>query len=124
MSDHASHSHPALAPLQQSTVRYRPDDEVDFVIVGSGAAGGVVAKELSTAGFRVVVLEQGPWRTERDFVHDELKMFQENFLTNNWKDSPNTFRSSEKDKAKVKPSLAYGRMVGGTSNHFSANFWR
>ena len=124
MSDHASHSHPALAPLQQSTVRYRPDDEVDFVIVGSGAAGGVVAKELSTAGFRVVVLEQGPWRTERDFVHDELKMFQENFLTNNWKDSPNTFRSSAKDKAKVKPSLAYGRMVGGTSNHFSANFWR
>jgi choline dehydrogenase-like flavoprotein len=124
MSDHTSHSHPALAPLQQSTVRYRPDDEVDFVIVGSGAAGGVVAKELSTAGFRVVVLEQGPWRTERDFVHDELKVFQENFLTNNWRDSPNTFRSTAKDKAKVKPSLAYGRMVGGTSNHFSANFWR
>ena len=40
----------------------------DILIVGSGAAGGVVAKELSTAGFRVVVLEQGPWRTERDFV--------------------------------------------------------
>ena len=30
--------------------------EVDFVIIGSGAAGGVIAKELSTAGFDVVVL--------------------------------------------------------------------
>src|SRR5215831_3863036 len=56
----SEHLHPPLAPLQQTTVKYRPDDEVDFVIVGSGAAGGVVAKELSTAGFRVVVLEQGP----------------------------------------------------------------
>ena len=34
-------------------------EEVDFVIVGSGAAGGVMAKELSTAGHSVVLLEQG-----------------------------------------------------------------
>ena len=78
------HTHPRLAPLQQTTVKYRPDDEVDFVVVGSGAAGGVVAKELSTAGFRVVVLEQGPWRTERDFVHDEIKIFQQSALSTDW----------------------------------------
>ena len=36
---------------------YRTDEEVDFVIVGSGAAGGVLARELSMAGFSVVVLE-------------------------------------------------------------------
>jgi len=69
MSDH---KHPTLAPLQTTTVQYKPEDEVDFVVVGSGAAGGVVAKELSTAGFKVVVLEQGPWRSEKDFVHDEI----------------------------------------------------
>ena len=39
-------------------VQYQPSDEVDFVIIGSGAAGGILAKELSTNGFRVVVLEQ------------------------------------------------------------------
>jgi choline dehydrogenase-like flavoprotein len=118
------HTHPRLAPLQQTTVKYRPDDEVDFVIVGSGAAGGVVAKELSTAGFRVVVLEQGPWRTERDFVHDEIKIFQQSALSNDWNVSPTTFRKTEKDKAQKQPALVYARGVGGTSVHFSANFWR
>ena len=34
-------------------------------------AGGVIAKELSTQGFSVVVLEQGPWRQAQDFKHDE-----------------------------------------------------
>jgi choline dehydrogenase-like flavoprotein len=118
------HKHPKLAPLQQGGARYRPEDEVDFVVVGSGAAGGVVAKELATAGFKVVVLEQGPWRTEREFPHDELKVFQDSFFTNNWKDAPNTFRKTPKDKAIVKPSIMYGRGVGGTSVHFSANYWR
>ena len=42
-----------------SSVQYRPSDEVDFVVIGAGAAGGVMAKELSGTGFRVVVLEQG-----------------------------------------------------------------
>jgi hypothetical protein len=41
--------------------------------VGAGGAGGIVAKELSTSGFQVVVLEQGPYLREEDFVHDELK---------------------------------------------------
>lgn len=118
------HTHPRLAPLQQTTVKYRPDDEVDFLVVGSGAAGGVVAKELSTAGFRVVVLEQGPWRTERDFVHDEIKIFQQSALSTDWNVSPNTFRKTEKDKAQKQPALVYARGVGGTSVHFSANFWR
>jgi choline dehydrogenase-like flavoprotein len=118
------HVHPPLTPLAQSTIQYRPDDEVDFVIVGSGAAGGVVAKELSTAGFRVVVLEQGPWRTEQDFVHDEIKIFNQNLLTNHPDVSPHTFRKTEQEKAKTQFALMYGRGVGGTSVHFSANYWR
>ena len=39
--------------------QFRPQDTVDFVVIGSGAAGGIMAKQLSTAGFSVVVLEQG-----------------------------------------------------------------
>src|SRR5580765_6251624 len=45
--------------------KYKTSEVVDFVIVGSGAAGGVLAKELSTNGFSVVVLEQGPYLTPK-----------------------------------------------------------
>jgi choline dehydrogenase-like flavoprotein len=41
--------------------------------VGSGAAGGIMAKELASAGFGIVVLEQGPYLRERDFRHDERR---------------------------------------------------
>ena len=122
MSD--EHPKRLLAQPPPTGPKYRPDDVVDFVVVGSGAAGGVVAKELATAGFRVVVLEQGPWRTEREFPHDELKVFQQSFFTNDWSKQPNTFRASEKEEARVQPCVMYGRGVGGTSVHFTANFWR
>ena len=36
--------------MTRATRKFSPSDEVDFIIIGSGAAGGVLAKELSTAG--------------------------------------------------------------------------
>ena len=39
-------------------VSFPADEPVDFVIVGSGSAGGILAKELSSNGIKVVVLEQ------------------------------------------------------------------
>ena len=105
---------------------------VDFLIVGAGAAGGVVAKELSTAGFQVVVLEQGPYLREGDFRHDELK-FQDIYdppyvgqpaLTNDHGRQPNTFRKTVQEKAARVPVVGYGRCVGGGTVHFTANYWR
>jgi len=50
-------------------------EEVDVVIVGSGAAGGVIAKELAEAGMSVVILEAGSSRhPQKDFASDELTM--------------------------------------------------
>ncbi len=46
---------------------------VNAVIVGSGAGGGVVAKELSTAGLSVVLLERGKWYTSFDDRKDDLR---------------------------------------------------
>jgi choline dehydrogenase-like flavoprotein len=110
--------------MTQAHVSYKPSDEVDFVIVGSGAAGGVLAKELSTNGFRVVVLEQGPYLREADFSHDEIKVFQQHQITNNPKQQPHTFRATAQEKAKKQLSVLYGSCVGGSSVHFTANFWR
>jgi choline dehydrogenase-like flavoprotein len=46
---------------------------VNAVVVGAGAAGGIVAKELSTAGLSVVLLERGRWYTTNDCRKDDLR---------------------------------------------------
>jgi len=64
-----------LGPIQRAHApmrRFEPGEEVDVVIVGVGAAGGVLLQRLAKAGFRVVGLEAGPfWDVERDWVSDE-----------------------------------------------------
>ena len=46
--------------------------QVNAVVVGSGAGGGVVAKELSIAGLSVVLFERGGWISYDDHTDDEL----------------------------------------------------
>jgi choline dehydrogenase-like flavoprotein len=110
-----------------SARKFGPNETVDFVVVGSGAAGGVVARELSRAGHTVLVMEQGPRYTAADFRHDELDYWFNNALTANPQLNAQTFRKSAADtaqRATEVPAALYARMVGGSSNHFTANFWR
>jgi len=45
---------------------------VDLVIVGAGAGGATLAQRLARRGWKVVVLEAGPfWDPDRDWVSDE-----------------------------------------------------
>ena len=106
--------------------QFKPSEEVDFLIIGAGAAGGIMAKELSTAGFSVVVLEQGPYLRERDFEHDEIKYTRLSAMTNDLKKQPHTVRRTDTEHAKVLEHklIQYGRQVGGGSVHFTANYWR
>jgi choline dehydrogenase-like flavoprotein len=106
------------------SVTFRPSDAVDFLVIGAGSAGGVMAKELSTAGFRVVVLEQGPYLNERDYKHDEIGYIYQPGLTNDPKVQPITYRKNESEKARRVKAIQYGRQVGGGSVHFTANYWR
>src|SRR6185369_13041316 len=106
---------------------YRDTDTVDFVIVGSGAAGGVVARQLAQAGHSVVVMEQGPRIWPGSLEHDELKHWYLGGITNDAVKNPQTFRDDPSKKAeqtKLKPALWYGRVVGGASLHYTANYWR
>jgi choline dehydrogenase-like flavoprotein len=102
-------------------------DTADFIIVGSGAAGGVIARELAQGGLTVVVLEQGPRFSPQTFRHDELMDWYLGGITNDAVKNPQTFRDDAATKAelqKFKPALWYGRGVGGGSLHYTAIFWR
>jgi len=106
---------------------YATREEVDFVVVGSGAAGGIMAKELATAGFSVVVLEQGPHLQPADFKHDEWAYsYNEELTWGRRKGHPQTFRRHAGEQAQIVDSsaLTYAHNVGGSSIHFSGNFWR
>src|SRR5208337_2207932 len=46
---------------------------VNAVVVGAGAGGGIVAKQLAEAGLSVVLLERGRWYSPFDCRKDDLR---------------------------------------------------
>jgi choline dehydrogenase-like flavoprotein len=59
-------------PGRELMRRFRSDDEVDMLIIGCGAGGSVLAQRLARAGWRIVVLDRGPfWDPDEDWVSDE-----------------------------------------------------
>jgi len=109
--------------------QYPTSTEVDFVVIGSGAAGGIMAKQLSTAGFSVVVLEQGGWGKygrEHEYNKDEwlnLNLSDDDRLMSDPSRQRNTFRRSDKEKA-VAGTHSYGCVVGGGTVTYGSSSWR
>jgi choline dehydrogenase-like flavoprotein len=50
--------------------------DADVVVIGSGAGGGVVAGELTAAGYCVIVLEKGGYSNEADFDGAEIRSLE------------------------------------------------
>jgi choline dehydrogenase-like flavoprotein len=80
------------------------DIEADVAIVGTGAGGGTTAEILANAGLRVVLIEEGPLRSSRDFHMLEREAY------------PQLYQESAgrrtKDKGIV---ILQGRAVGGST---------
>ncbi len=55
--------------------------EADIAVIGSGAGGAVVAKELAELGYSVVIIEEGRYFTRHDFnlnpLESALKMYRQ-----------------------------------------------
>jgi choline dehydrogenase-like flavoprotein len=94
----------------------------DVIVIGSGAGGAVVAKELAARGLDVMVLEAGPHHTdsERDFTHFEI---DQNSAFNG------VFRFGPADRTRqawareLPQHSAIGQIagVGGTTLHYLGN---
>lgn len=78
--------------------------EADVAIVGSGAGGGVTAEILALAGLRVVIIEEGPLKSSKDFKMREAQAY------------PALYQESAARKTKDKAiNILQGRAVGGST---------
>ncbi len=76
----------------------------DVAIVGSGAGGGITAELLTAAGLDVVVIEEGPLRSSRDFHQSEAEAY------------PQLYQESAARKTADKAiAILQGRCVGGST---------
>ena len=100
-------------------------EKADVVIVGAGAAGGILAAELGKAGMKVIALERGPRLTTLDFEpHDELRYFQRQDLRPKLKRDPVTWRPNANARAGVVQQLNNGNQAGGGTVHYGSVSWR
>ena len=100
-------------------------EKTDVVIVGMGAAGGILAAELSKAGMRVIGLERGPRLATKDFAaQDELRYFQRQDLRPDPKRQPITWRPNPNTGATPLQILNYGNQAGGGTVHYGSVSWR
>ncbi|MEO9149192.1 MAG: NAD(P)-binding protein, partial [Burkholderiaceae bacterium] len=72
---------------------YANDDEVDFVIVGTGAGGGTLAARLAEQGFSVVAFDAGAYfRPLEDFASDESEQNKLYWTDKRIVDGPNPLK--------------------------------
>jgi choline dehydrogenase-like flavoprotein len=109
-------------------------EQVDVVVVGAGAGGGVVAKELAVAGLRVMLVDRGPNFAASDFGHDELFDSQTFWNPHGPRFGPypgevQSYRPDPDKAAQVVTPFdanfsAVARCVGGGTPSYQALSWR
>jgi choline dehydrogenase-like flavoprotein len=78
--------------------------ECDVAIVGSGAGAGITAELLSAAGLKLVIIEEGPLKSSRDFRQLESEAY------------PTLYQESAGRKTADKAiNILQGRCVGGST---------
>ncbi|XQW84912.1 GMC family oxidoreductase [Thalassotalea piscium] len=107
----------------------------DICIVGSGAGASPVAYTLAKAGAKVLVLEKGPWLTEKEFFKDELAISLRDSYNPDLNDEQHVIEELYENEQgenfwQGEPtsesgwSFWNGNVVGGSSNFMSGYFHR
>ncbi len=90
---------------------FRDEEEVDFVVVGTGAGGGPVIAGLAEGGFSVVGMDAGPYfRPLEDFASDETEQNKLYWTDERVVDGANPLVMGGKNS---------GKAVGGSTVHFA-----
>ncbi|WP_292934466.1 GMC family oxidoreductase [Noviherbaspirillum sp.] len=90
--------------IDASTLTDNRTIEADVVVVGTGAGGGVTAEILSLAGLNVVLIEEGPLKSSKDFKMREAQAY------------PALYQESAARKTSDKAiNILQGRAVGGST---------
>lgn len=101
-----------------------PIENTDVCIIGSGAGGGVVAKELAEKGLSVVLLEAGPrfdpLKDYRAPVRPDMELVEQEMNRNSWK-TPSLHAVTHVDRGKFqfhRPNEVHA--VGGSTVRYLA----
>lgn len=111
--DHPSNL-PTGSVIDSNSIFRETKDEADYVIIGSGAAGGTAAQFLSETGFSVIILEEGPWIRTHQFGVDVFPGMKTLFRD----------LGGQMANGRAPFPLIQGRCVGGSTTVNSAIAWR
>jgi choline dehydrogenase-like flavoprotein len=91
------------------------DKRFDVIIVGSGAGGGTLARQLAPSGKSILMLERGDWLKREALNWDVAAVFEHNRYV-----SPETWY--DRDGRPFQPQVHY--FVGGATKMFGAALYR
>jgi len=92
----------------------------DVCLVGSGVVGGILAKELGTAGLDVVLLERGqPISIEEYAPRDSIRFAARTDLLEWVRHDPTAFRSLGDPQATLRYSTTPSNVLGGALLHWT-----
>src|SRR5262249_14063778 len=100
-------------------------EKTDVVIVGAGAAGGILAAELGKAGMKGIGPERGPRLPPKDFAPPGgPRHFPRPDPRPHRKRQPVTRRPNSRPRAAPVQSLNNGNQAGGGTVHYGSVSWR
>lgn len=106
--------------------------QLTAIVIGAGAGGGVVAKELAVSGIKVTLFERGDWPSYDKHINDELisQRVQElgSAFGPDWEKNPRVVRYPDgSEQIVTAQSYAYNHVaacVGSGTVSYGAMAWR
>ncbi|CAN0595809.1 unnamed protein product, partial [Laminaria digitata] len=100
------------------------EEQVDVVIVGSGAGGAPVAWTLAKSGASVLVLDKGPRYRVQNFLHDEIAVCRRDFWVPWIDEDPHVLHRGGSKEPELSTAGWLAQCGGGGTVHMSGFFFR